>query len=95
MLTFIVRRVLYSIPVLIVSSFLIFTFVSLAGSPLAKLRANPQFSQVTLHHLEHQYHLDKPIPVRYAYWVEDVTLHKTFLYRSSLIDSLSSANAVE
>ncbi|HXY85101.1 MAG TPA: ABC transporter permease [Gaiellaceae bacterium] len=82
MLTFIVRRVLYSIPVLIVSSFLIFTFVSLAGSPLAKLRANPQFSQVTLHHLEHQYHLDKPIPVRYAYWVEDVTLHK---FGSSLL----------
>jgi hypothetical protein len=26
---------------------------------------------------------------------EDVTLHKKFLYRSSLIDSLNSANAVE
>jgi len=26
---------------------------------------------------------------------EDITLHKKFLYRSSLIDSLNSANAVE
>jgi hypothetical protein len=26
---------------------------------------------------------------------EDVALHKKFLYRSSLIDSLNSANAVE
>jgi ABC-type dipeptide/oligopeptide/nickel transport system permease component len=76
MLTYIVRRVLYSIPVLIVSSFLIFTFVSLAGDPLAKLRQNPQFSQVTLQHLTHEYHLDRPIPVRYGYWIEDVVLHK-------------------
>jgi peptide/nickel transport system permease protein len=76
MLTYIVRRVLYSIPVLIVSSFLIFTFVSLAGDPLAKLRQNPQFSQVTLQHLTHEYHLDRPIPVRYGYWLEDVVLHK-------------------
>jgi peptide/nickel transport system permease protein len=76
MLTYIVRRVLYSIPVLIVSSFLIFTFVSLAGDPLAKLRQNPQVSQVTLQHLTHEYHLDRPIPIRYGYWVEDVGLHK-------------------
>ena len=76
MLTYIVRRVLYSIPVLIVSSFLIFTFVSLAGDPLAKLRQNPQFSQITLQHLTHQYHLDRPIPIRYGYWLEDVVLHK-------------------
>jgi hypothetical protein len=26
---------------------------------------------------------------------EDVTLHKKYLYRTSLIDSLNSANAVE
>jgi ABC-type dipeptide/oligopeptide/nickel transport system permease component len=76
MLTYIVRRVLYSIPVLIVSSFLIFTFVSLAGDPLAKLRQNPQISQVTLQHLTHEYHLDRPIPVRYGYWIKDVALHK-------------------
>ena len=33
MLTYIVRRLLYSIPVLIISTFLSFTFVSLAGNP--------------------------------------------------------------
>jgi peptide/nickel transport system permease protein len=75
-LTYITRRVLYTIPVLIVSSFLVFVFVSLAGDPLARLRANPQLSQVTVNHLKHEYHLDASIPVRYWYWVKDVFTHK-------------------
>jgi peptide/nickel transport system permease protein len=68
--------VLYSIPVLIVSSFLCFMFVSLAGDPRGNLRQNPRVSQLTLHHLEHQYHLDQSIPVRYWYWLQDVFTHK-------------------
>jgi len=32
--TFILRRILYSIPVLIATSFIIFVFVSSAGDPL-------------------------------------------------------------
>jgi peptide/nickel transport system permease protein len=76
MVAYVGRRVLYSIPVLIVSSFLSFTFISLAGDPTANIRAAPNFSQQTLHLLQHQYHLDQPIPVRYAYWVQDVFEHK-------------------
>jgi len=76
MLTYIARRVLYSIPVLLISSFLSFTFVSLAGDPTANLRQNPKVSQLTLHLLQHQYHLDQSVPVRYWYWLQDVFLHK-------------------
>jgi peptide/nickel transport system permease protein len=76
MLTYITRRVLYSIPVLIVSTFLIFTFVSLAGDPRADMLANPQFSRITYKNLEHKYHLDRAIPVRYGYWVKDVFENK-------------------
>jgi peptide/nickel transport system permease protein len=75
-ITYVMRRVLYSIPVLIVSTFLSFTFVSLAGDPTANIRANPQFSVVTYRNLQHRYHLDRSIPVRYGYWVEDVFAHK-------------------
>jgi peptide/nickel transport system permease protein len=76
MLTYITRRVLYSIPVLVVSTFLIFSFVSLAGDPRADMLANPQFSAVTYKNLEHKYHLDRAIPVRYGYWVKDVFENK-------------------
>jgi peptide/nickel transport system permease protein len=76
MLTYIARRVLYSVPVLLVSSFLSFTFVSLAGDPRANLLQNPRVSQLTLKVLEHQYHLDQSIPVRYWYWLQSVFTHK-------------------
>ncbi len=76
MLTYITRRVLYSIPVLLVSSFLSFLFVSLAGDPTANLRQNPKVSQLTIHLLEHKYHLDRAVPVRYWYWLKDAFEHK-------------------
>ncbi len=76
MLTYITRRILYSIPVLAVSSFISFTFVALAGDPLGNLRANPRTTAGILKHLEHVYHLDRSIPVRYWYWVQDVFTHK-------------------
>jgi len=75
-ITYIVRRVLYSIPVLIVSTFLSFMFVSYAGNPVAQLRNNPRIPASTIHNVIVQNHLDKSIPVRYWYWVEDVFTHK-------------------
>jgi peptide/nickel transport system permease protein len=76
MLTYIFRRVLYSIPVLIFSTFLTFAFVSLAGDPRQNLLANPRFSQESYARLAHTYHLDASIPVRYWYWVQDAFTHK-------------------
>jgi peptide/nickel transport system permease protein len=76
MLTYIVRRVLYSIPVLFFSTFLSFAFVSLAGDPRQNLLANPKLSRVHYAQLAHTYHLDVSIPVRYWYWLQDAVLHK-------------------
>jgi peptide/nickel transport system permease protein len=76
MLAFVIRRVLYAVPVLFVTSFLIFTAVSLSGNPAARIRQSPRFSEQTYQLLRHKYGLDKPIPVRYGYWVKDVTTNK-------------------
>jgi ABC-type dipeptide/oligopeptide/nickel transport system permease component len=71
MLTFIIRRILYSIPVLVATSFLIFTFVSVSGDPLGRLRANPTITQAQIQSIAHSKNLDKPVIVRYGYWVRD------------------------
>ena len=76
MLTYIARRILYSIPVLILSTFLVFVFVSYAGNPVATLRGNPRISQNTIHLVELQNHLNDNVIVRYGYWVRDVFTHK-------------------
>jgi peptide/nickel transport system permease protein len=75
-LVFVIRRILYSIPVLVATSFVIFTAVSLSGDPAARLKQNPRFDQRSLEVIEMKYQLDKPIPVRYWYWLKDVTTNK-------------------
>jgi peptide/nickel transport system permease protein len=76
MLTYIVRRILYSIPVLFFSTFFSFLFVSYAGNPTALLRQNPRVSQHTIDVLIHQQHLDKPVVERYFLWLHDVFADK-------------------
>ena len=76
MITYIIRRILYSIPVLLAASFLIFSLISLSSDPLAQLRANPKFSPDTLAHLRVHFQLNRPIPVRYVYWLKNFVLHK-------------------
>jgi peptide/nickel transport system permease protein len=76
MLTYIVRRILYSIPVLFFSTFFSFLFVSYAGNPVALLRQNPRVPQSTIDNLIHQQHLDMPVVERYFYWLHDVFTQK-------------------
>lgn len=76
MLTYIVRRILYSIPVLFFSTFLSFIFISYAGNPLAQIRQNPRIPASTIHNLIIQNHLNKPVVLRYFYWLDQVFVHK-------------------
>jgi peptide/nickel transport system permease protein len=72
MIPFIVRRLLYSIPVLVAASMLIFFAVSTIGDPLAELKQNPLFSDVTEQKIRERKHLDDSIAVQYVYWVKSV-----------------------
>ena len=76
MLTYILRRLLYSLVVLIAASFLVFTMVSAAGDPMAELRLNPLISEETLQRQAEEKHLNDPIPVRYVYWVKEAVTDK-------------------
>ena len=76
MLAYIIRRFLYSIPVLLVATFVTFCAVSYSADPLAQLRANPKIDHRTLHLLALQYHLNVSVPLRYFYWLENVFTHK-------------------
>jgi peptide/nickel transport system permease protein len=71
MLTYVIRRLLYSIPVLVVSSFLIFTFVSTTTDPLEAVKMQPNVNRAAIQLVEKQNHLTDPVIVRYGYWVKD------------------------
>lgn len=71
MLSYVVRRLLSSVVVLVLASFLVFTFVAASGDPLAQLRITPNVSEESVRNIIEQKHLDDPIPVRWWYWVQD------------------------
>jgi peptide/nickel transport system permease protein len=76
MLTFIARRIVFSIPVLIGATFLIFVFVSLSSNPLAQLYQNPHITRAEIATIAHAKGLDQPVVERYWTWVKEAVLHK-------------------
>jgi peptide/nickel transport system permease protein len=75
-LSYVVRRLLHSVVVLVAASFLVFTFVSVSGDPLAQLNLVPNLSEQSRQNVIESKHLDEPIPVRYAYWVKDAVTNQ-------------------
>lgn len=76
MLTFVVRRVLASVAVLLGASYLMYNIASLAGDPLADLRASsaPNREQLIASRTR-LLDLDTPPPIRYFSWLRDLILH--------------------
>jgi peptide/nickel transport system permease protein len=71
MLSYILRRMLYSVAVLVAASFLVFFFVTVSGDPLAPLYTTPNVSRASIDDIAERKHINDPIPVRYWYWVKD------------------------
>jgi peptide/nickel transport system permease protein len=70
MFSFIARRLLITIPLVLLSSVLVFLLVANSGDPLADLRTrNPPVSPQVIAEREHELLLDKPLPQRYATWL--------------------------
>jgi len=76
MLQYVIRRLLYSVVVLLAASFLTFTFVAISGDPLAPLRITPNISEQTIQNVEEAKHLNDPVPVRYWYWLKDAVTNQ-------------------
>ncbi len=75
MLVYITRRILYSIPVLIATTFITFAAVVKAGNPVEQLKINPRVDKNTIHLLILKDHLNRSIPVQYWFWIKNVFTH--------------------
>ena len=84
MLTYVARRLLYSVAVLIAASFLVFFFVTVSGDPIAGLRITPNVSPESIADISERKHLDDPIVKRYWYWVQDAVTNK---FGTTLLDN--------
>jgi peptide/nickel transport system permease protein len=70
MLSFIIRRMLISIPLVLLASVLVFLLVANSGDPLAELKSrNPPVPQHVIENREHELGLDQPLLQRYLTWL--------------------------
>jgi ABC-type dipeptide/oligopeptide/nickel transport system permease component len=73
MFRYIVRRLLYMIPVALGISIIAFITMYAAGDPISLIRAGkPNVNQDTIDGLKAYYGLDKPIPVQYLSWLTNI-----------------------
>ena len=78
MFRYILKRLLYAIPVFLGITFVIYTLINLApGGPLSVLAASGEMSLSDLEALKISMGLDKPIVIRYFIWLGDL-LHGDF-----------------
>lgn len=69
MFRYVLRRLLVSLPVLLVGTFVAYVLVASSGDPIAGLAANPGVSPAVIANARHNLGLDEPIPVRYWNWL--------------------------
>lgn len=73
MFTYIVKRLVYTIPVVLVGSFVTFVMVSAAGDPLADLKAKqPPVAPSIIAAERHRLRLDEPLLSRYWHWLSGI-----------------------
>lgn len=71
MFAFISRRVAYSIPVILIASFLLFSFVRLTFDPTARLRLGSREGAAAVAAEKERLGLNDPLPVQYGRWLGD------------------------
>ncbi len=91
MTRYIIRRLLYMIPLVIGISIIAFITMYAAGDPISLIRAGkPNVSQATVDGLKAYYGLNHPIPVQYLTWLFNI-LHLNFgksLYGGGSVNTL-------
>ena len=73
MVKYVIKRILYAIPVFLGITFAIYLLINLApGGPLAILASSGEMSQTDLEAMKIELGLDKPIVIRYFIWLADL-----------------------
>ncbi len=83
MFTYIVRRTLAAIPLLLLISIILFVILNNApGGPLAPYLQNPHITPADIARLKHNLGLDRPLYIQYLGWLGKI-LHGDFGYSTS------------
>lgn len=96
LIRYIIKRILVSIPVLLVISFSVFMVIQLPegsflDAKIEQMQSEGQVDMTQIENLRKQYHFDRPLPVQYVYWIGNFVrgdLGKSFEDSTPVIDKL-------
>ncbi len=91
MLRFVLRRALFSIPLLLIASVLVFTVIHLTTDPVAGLRVNPRISPADMERYRHDLGLDRSGPQQYFAWLGNFVQGN---WGTSLFSSISVSSQI-
>lgn len=69
MLSYILRRLLYAIPITLAVTLVVFSLVHLAPGDAINSLVPDEASAELVAQIRHEYGLDKPLPIQYFYWL--------------------------
>ena len=72
MLSFLARRLAIAVPTLIIASMIIFALQQLLPGDMATALSGEERDPEVIAFVREKYHLDRALPVRYAYWAQGV-----------------------
>ena len=79
MLTYIIRRTLYMLPLLLIVSLISFTLIKIMpGDFLTLARMDPQITEETLQSQIERFGLDRPFIVQYGLWLKNIVTRGDF-----------------
>jgi peptide/nickel transport system permease protein len=91
MLTYVVRRSLQAIPLLLLISMILYGILSQApGGPLTPYLQNPHITAADIARLKHNFGLDQPVPIQYLHWL-GMVLQGNLGYSTSNSESVIEA----
>ena len=91
MFSYVVRRALQAIPLLLLISIVLFAILQNApGGPLTPYLQNPHITQADIERLKHNLGLDQPPPIQYLHWLWQV-LHGDFGWSQSQSETVTQA----
>jgi peptide/nickel transport system permease protein len=81
---YIIRRLLFAIPVLLIASFIVFLVVRATIDPVAAYALNPRVTAADLARLKKELGLDEPVLIQYLHWLKGFV---TFNWGTSLLSN--------
>ncbi|MFW6116382.1 MAG: ABC transporter permease [bacterium] len=70
LLAYVVRRILSTIPILLVSSVLVFSMIHLAPGDPARMMVNPKMGEEVVQAVREELGLDEPLPIQYLLFIK-------------------------